>query len=99
MPTIRQHLEERKLVQREIQGGRALVISVRAALTAQGTSLLRWCADNGVSRPWAYQALMGQRNGTQARELRARLATLAEARPIVTHVGEEGKRNGGSGSA
>lgn len=64
---------------KEVKAGRHLVIQVRGGLIAQGSSLSRWCADNGVSRPWAYKALMGRRNGDKACALRQRLAEMTGA--------------------
>lgn len=54
--------------------GHELVTDVRAALVARGTTLSYWCKSHGINRSWAYEALMGRRNGDKARALRERLA-------------------------
>lgn len=55
------------------QGNRELVVAVRAGLVARGSSLSEWCRRHSVNRSWAYEALMGRRNGDQAQALRRRL--------------------------
>lgn len=64
---------------KELKAGRHLVIQVRGGLIAKGSSLSRWCAENGVCRPWAYEALMGRRNGDKACALRQQLAEMTGA--------------------
>lgn len=63
--------------------GRELHIAVRGALIARGTSFAAWCREHGVSRPWVWEALMGMRNGTKARAVRARLVKIVEEQRIA----------------
>lgn len=53
------------------------VQKVRAALVARGSSLHRWCLENGVDTSNARLALSGRWDGPKARLLRSRL--LSEA--------------------
>jgi hypothetical protein len=50
---------------------------VRAAFVAQGTSLARWCAENGVSRQYAERCLQGSQSGPKALTLRDRVIRAA----------------------
>lgn len=60
------------------QPGEALYLAVRAGLTAQGTSLNRWCRDNQVRRQNARDCLLGLWNGPSALKLRHRLVEAAD---------------------
>lgn len=53
--------------------GASLLAQVRSGFIYQGTSLSKWCIENGVCRVWAADALRGKRNGPRAAELRALL--------------------------
>lgn len=50
-----------------------LLRQVRARLVQQGTSLSKWCSENGIKRQWATAVLVGRRNGPAARAMRDRL--------------------------
>lgn len=47
---------------------------VRGGLIAKGSSLTEWCEQQGVLRQTAYKALVGERNGPKAQQLRTQLA-------------------------
>jgi len=47
--------------------------SVRAAAIVAGTSLQRWCIDQGWSFGNAHSALTGRRNGPKVNALRAKV--------------------------
>ncbi|MCX7070453.1 MAG: hypothetical protein NTW01_05575 [Gammaproteobacteria bacterium] len=53
---------------------------VRAGFVAQRTSLHRWCAENGVCRPYCDQVLKGYAAAPKAMALRARLVAAAKVR-------------------
>lgn len=48
---------------------------VRAALVAQGSSLHRWCRENGVDTSNARRALSGEWVGKKGIEIKARILT------------------------
>lgn len=50
-----------------------LLTRVRACLVANGTSLHRWCGENGVCYPNARQALIGSWNGEKGMALREKI--------------------------
>lgn len=56
-------------------GSREVYLQVRGLLIASGTTLSRWCIENGISRQWAELALKGDRKGPAARDLVKRLLT------------------------
>ena len=66
--------------------GPALHLNVRAGFVAQGTSLGRWCRDNGVRRQNAEKALKGVWIGPGARRLCARLVEAAGVRQATPGV-------------
>ncbi len=47
---------------------------VRGGLISKGSTLTEWCAQQGVLRQTAYKALVGERNGPKAQQLRTQLA-------------------------
>lgn len=53
---------------------------VRAGFVAQRTSLYRWCAENGICRPYADRALKGIDNFSKAKALRSRLIRAAKVK-------------------
>jgi hypothetical protein len=57
--------------------GKTLLATVRAGYIVKGTSLYRWCQDNGINRQYAAEVLTGRRNGPKAKALRQRLITNA----------------------
>lgn len=57
--------------------GKDLVLKVRAGFVAQGSSLSRWCQQNGIDRPNARLCLMGAWDGPKSRMLRMRIAEAA----------------------
>jgi hypothetical protein len=59
---------------------------VRAGLVAQGTSLNRWCRQNGVTRQYATRCLRFERNGKGAEALRHRLIKAAKASHAYEHA-------------
>jgi endonuclease YncB( thermonuclease family) len=61
----------------QLTPGASLLAQVRSGFIYQGTSLSKWCIENGVCRVWATDALRGKRNGPRAAELRALLWTRA----------------------
>jgi hypothetical protein len=54
-----------------------LLRTVRAGFIQQGTSLAKWCTEQGISRQWATASLAGIRKGPAARTLAARLVKAA----------------------
>ena len=60
---------------------RDLFLKTRAGFVAQGTTLSRWCRENGVRRQNAQQALIGSWDGPKARVLRHRLIEASGAQP------------------
>lgn len=67
---------------REIEASPHLYTTVRAAFIQQGSSLNRYCIQEGIDRVWATNALLGKRNGPKARALRSRLV-------IASGIGRE----------
>lgn len=57
--------------------GRQLLRQVRAAFTAQGTSLHRWCLVAGVDETHVRRALLGERASPMAKRLRNRAIRAA----------------------
>lgn len=57
--------------------GKPLLASVRAGYVMKGTSLYRWCGENGIKRQYAAEVLTGRRNGPKAQALRRRLIAAA----------------------
>ncbi len=57
--------------------GRRLLDLVRGKFVIAGSSLNRWCAENGVSRHAALAALTGASIGDEAQRLRIRLLKAA----------------------
>lgn len=57
--------------------GRELYQKVRGKLVIKGTTLNRWCIENGVTRQWAEKALKGERKGNASRELVKRIVEVA----------------------
>lgn len=55
-----------------------LVRIVRGALIQQGSSLAKWCAENGIKRQWATAVLSGRRDGPAARALRSKLVDAVQ---------------------
>lgn len=56
-----------------ITPSKQLLAQVRGTLIIQGTSLSKWCAERGIDRVWANDALIGKRNGPKAKALRMRI--------------------------
>lgn len=50
-----------------------LLREVRGQLIRQGTSLTKWCSEQGISRQWATAALVGYRRGPAASTLVVRI--------------------------
>jgi len=57
--------------------GLELVRAVRAGFTAKGTTMGRWCRENGLHDQNARAALLGGWNGPKGRALRERLIAAA----------------------
>lgn len=58
-------------------GSPSLLLQVRGAFTAKGTSLAAWCRANAVDHGHAHRVLRGLTNGPSAQELRANIMTAA----------------------
>jgi hypothetical protein len=56
-----------------VSPGPALLRNVRAKLLVSDQTFSGWCARNGASREFAYQALTGRRRGPAASRLVRRL--------------------------
>lgn len=54
----------------ELQPGPNLYAVIRARLITKGTTLNRWCQQNGVAHANARLALLGKWNGPKAQALR-----------------------------
>ncbi|CAK6715499.1 conserved hypothetical protein (fragment) [Vibrio harveyi] len=54
-----------------------LYTKVKAGFLLRGTSLHRWCIDNGVKRQAAAQALKGIWNGPKSTDLKQKLIEAA----------------------
>jgi hypothetical protein len=54
-----------------------LVRKVRANFVLQGTTLGRWCRENGIPRQNARDTLLGGWDGPKGRELRAKILKAA----------------------
>lgn len=50
---------------------------VRARFIMMGTTLSRWCNDNGICRPYADKCLKGQRKGDKAQALVSKILSCA----------------------
>lgn len=61
----------------------ALSLAVRAGFIAQGTTLHRWCHENGVWPQNAAKALRDQWTGEKGRALRNRLIEASGARALA----------------
>ena len=61
-------------------GSPALLRSVRAGFVMQGSTIARWCKDNGITRSYAYRALRGDTNGAGAADLRGKLVRASQRR-------------------
>ncbi|WP_141237141.1 hypothetical protein [Sphingopyxis sp. GW247-27LB] len=59
-------------------GSPSLLLRVRGAFTAKGTSLAAWCRANAVDHAHAHRVLRGMTNGTNAQVLRAKIVTAAD---------------------
>jgi hypothetical protein len=57
-----------------------LLRSVRSGFVQQGTSLFRWCNEQGITRQYAAAVLTGKRNGPSAKKLLAFIIAAAELR-------------------
>lgn len=57
--------------------GLELVRLVRAGFVLQGTTLGRWCRENGIALQNARNALLGGWNGSKGQAMRARLIAAA----------------------
>jgi hypothetical protein len=57
--------------------GQPLLLQVRMAFLAQGTSFHRWCTDAGVDRSYAAKAIDGQATFPAAIALRKRILAAA----------------------
>ncbi|HBP5178750.1 TPA: hypothetical protein L5670_000050 [Pseudomonas aeruginosa] len=57
--------------------GKGLLDHVRAGFVARGTSLNKWCEEQGILYPNARQALIGSWNGPKGIALRERLIQAA----------------------
>jgi len=55
-----------------------LVRQVRAGFTLQGTSLKRWCRENGIRFNNARDALIGSWNGPKGKAVRTRIVRAAK---------------------
>ena len=62
MSTIEKHISKDQTVQK-----------VRAAIVAKGSSLHRWCRENGVDTSNARRALSGQWVGKKGTEIKVRI--------------------------
>lgn len=62
---------------------RTLLYQVRAAFTARGTSLHRWCEANKLDRSHVCRALTGERASAKAKRLRARALKAAGVQEAV----------------
>ena len=56
-----------------------LLSLVRATFVRQGTSLNKWCSENGVSRQYVTAVLLGKRNGEKAQKLRNKMLHICSA--------------------
>lgn len=54
-----------------------LYTKVKAGFLLQGTSLHRWCIENGIQRQNAAQALKGVWKGQKSKELREKISQAA----------------------
>lgn len=65
--------------------GKELLLQVRIAFLQQGTSLSRWCINNGANHSYAHQALTGKGNYPSILAFRQKIliaAGLIEAAPV-----------------
>jgi hypothetical protein len=67
---------------------RSMLDVVQIEFACKGTTLSRWCKENGVTRQWATAVLRGDRNGPRAIELRKRIWKAA-LRPAEEWISEE----------
>jgi hypothetical protein len=70
------HMTDIMIVQ-QTQATPDTYLRVRAALIVKGTTLHRWCEQNGVHRQTAEKALKGERLSPRARALVRRLIRAA----------------------
>ncbi len=54
-----------------------LHLKVRGAFVTKGTSLKRWCEENGLKDPNVRDCLIGRWNGPKGKALRARVVKAA----------------------
>jgi len=60
-----------------LQPSKLLWKKARYGFDVAGTSMTRWCDDNGINRRNAYRAVIGDRNGVKTIALRERVLKAA----------------------
>jgi gp16 family phage-associated protein len=60
-----------------VKPGTSLFNSVRAGFTAKGSSLNKWCVEQGFTPSWVYQAIKGKRRGPAAQRVADQAAQAA----------------------
>lgn len=63
---------------KKFEPGLSLIREVRIGFIRQGTTLAKWCEENGVKRSNARTSLVGLWNGPKGQALRARIIVAAK---------------------
>lgn len=63
---------------RTIEPGMALLREVRIGFIRQGTTLARWCDENGIKRTNARTTLVGLWNGPKGKAVRSKILRAAK---------------------
>lgn len=61
-----------------MEQGCSLYRTVKARFILSGTTLGKWCRENGVTFAWAYQCLTGRRTGPAANAMIAKVIAALE---------------------
>ena len=54
--------------------------SVQIGFLKQGTTLYKFCRENGIDKAYAFRSLRGQRTGEKAKELKKRLIDASKGK-------------------
>lgn len=60
--------------------GNELNLEIRAGFVRQGTTLTRWCKENGLKQSNVRDAILGSWDGPKGRAVRAKVAKAAGVR-------------------
>lgn len=82
----------------EVEPSQRLLDLVLAGFRLQRTTFNAWCRDHDISRVFCRQAVVGERNGPAAQELRRQVCEAAGAARLEEVAGNRGGVKGGRDS-